>query len=166
MKIRTSVRYRTSLSNKPFYENMRLKESTGCLEWTGHRYPQGYGRCLAVIGEPETLRAHRRAWEMKHGEIPKGMDVLHKCDNPSCVNVDHLFLGTDIDNTRDKQSKKRDYKLAGADHPLTPFAPEDVRRIREAALFGARPIDLARSCGVSDAAIHSIVARRSWAHLE
>jgi hypothetical protein len=51
--------------------------------------------------------AHRVAWEKVHGPIPQGMQVLHRCDTPLCVNVEHLFLGTNADNQRDKASKGR-----------------------------------------------------------
>jgi hypothetical protein len=102
---------------------------------------------------------------MANGEIPSGMHVLHRCDNPSCVNPEHLFLGTDADNTRDKMSKRRSVNLAGAEHGRSKLTPEDVLRIRESRLFGARPEDLRKIYGVTDAAIHRIIKRQNWAHL-
>jgi hypothetical protein len=164
MPLVTKLRY-WRLPRKAFWEHTKTMPS-GCIEWQGTKHPQGYGVAPKFIGEPDEPRAHRKSWVMAHGEIPEGLLVLHKCDNPPCVNPDHLFLGTDLDNAQDMRNKRRNRKPAGADHPMTPFVPEDIMRIREAHLFGARPIDLARSWGVSDAAIHSIIKRRSWAHLE
>ena len=78
---------------------------SGCRLWIGANRPSGYGR---VVCGNKTLTAHRVAWETFVGPIPPGMDVLHSCDNPPCVNPDHLFLGTDLDNVRDMIAKGRD----------------------------------------------------------
>jgi hypothetical protein len=161
----TSSRYRTS-KHRPFREYTRTNALTGCIEWTGPKYPQGYGRALRVVGEPEETRAHRRSWEIANGEIPQGMAVLHRCDNPSCVNPEHLFLGTDADNTRDKYSKRRNVNLAGAEHGRSILAPEDVLRIREAYLFGGGVTAIHKLYGVSKGTVEDIVYRRSWSHLE
>lgn len=79
--------------------------STPCLEWTGARFTRGYG-AKKVGGRMR--RVHRLEWERVHGLIPEGMCVLHRCDNPPCYNLDHLFLGTVLDNTRDMIAKGRD----------------------------------------------------------
>ena len=76
----------------------------GCIEWEGGRTPEGYGR--KKIGTKYVL-THRQAWEKLHGPIPVGMCVLHRCDNPPCRNVEHLFLGTRGDNNRDRHQKGR-----------------------------------------------------------
>ena len=80
--------------------------STGCIEWTGAHNEYGYG-ILRV--NRRNIRAHRATWELTNGPIPKGMVICHKCDNPPCCNVDHLFLGTLGDNSRDMASKGRGY---------------------------------------------------------
>lgn len=79
-----------------------LMPDSSCKVWTGSIDKWGYGR----TGRPR-VKIHRLAWEQKHGPIPKGMCVLHHCDNPPCYNVDHLFLGTLSDNERDKVAKGR-----------------------------------------------------------
>lgn len=75
-----------------------------CLEWSGYRDRKGYGQ-LRHAGR--TRFAHRVAWSAANGPIPDGLCVLHRCDNPSCVRADHLFLGTNADNVRDRDAKGR-----------------------------------------------------------
>lgn len=83
----------------------RADRSGECWVWTGSRLKSGgYGLfCEGGI----THRAHRRSWELSHGEIPGGLFVLHRCDNPPCVRPSHLFLGTQADNNKDMTSKGR-----------------------------------------------------------
>jgi hypothetical protein len=81
----------------------------GCIEWTGTRMRQGYGKI--GIGTKVFL-THRIAWELANGPIPDGLLVCHACDNPPCCNVDHLFLGTVADNNADRDQKGRGHWLA------------------------------------------------------
>jgi len=78
----------------------------GCIEWAGKRRPEGYGLVPRGTGGGY-VRAHRLAWMLAHGPIPPGMFVCHRCDHPPCVNVAHLFLGTNADNVRDMLAKGR-----------------------------------------------------------
>ena len=77
-----------------------------CIEYKGHKIPSGYG--TTKVGG-KTVYAHRRAWEIVNGSIPEGLCVLHKCDNPSCINPEHLFLGTQLENIEDRNSKGRTF---------------------------------------------------------
>ena len=83
----------------------RTQWNGDCLEWTGPKNPKGYGQ---VAHQGVTQPAHRVMWELEFGEIvPYDIYVCHTCDNPCCVNTDHLFLGTPGDNVRDMVAKGR-----------------------------------------------------------
>ena len=81
---------------------------SGCWEWNGNRNHRGYGK-FDINGR--RYRAHRVAWERAHGPIPPGMFVCHHCDNPPCINLTHLFLGTPMDNVHDAMRKGRMRRL-------------------------------------------------------
>ena len=85
-------------------ERSKLNEETGCIEYTRYKNKHGYGRLRA--GGKKVL-AHRLSYEHSHGAIPDGIIICHKCDNPSCINPEHLFAGTHLDNARDAIAKGR-----------------------------------------------------------
>lgn len=80
-----------------------------CWNWSGCKDELGYGRIHYKnnIGRRPYIGTHRASWIVFNGDIPDGLLVLHKCDNPSCINPDHLFLGTNRDNCNDKMKKGR-----------------------------------------------------------
>ena len=88
-----------------FFSKVRKTET--CWIWIGHRLKKGYGLISRGRRGETPFQAHRLSYELHIGEIPDGKCVLHTCDNPSCVNPEHLFLGTEKDNTSDMMEKER-----------------------------------------------------------
>lgn len=86
-----------------------MTEGNGCWEWSGGLSNPGYGKLEVPIApcKPRAILAHRLSYEMHYGNIPDASFVLHRCDNPSCVNPKHLFLGSQGDNVRDCVAKGR-----------------------------------------------------------
>lgn len=152
----------------------KVDTSGSCWAWKGDKNPQGYGRCYLFSGSYRL--AHRVAWELERGAIPLGLCVLHRCDNPSCVRVDHLFLGTRGDNNRDRERKGRGARLRGSAHGCAKLTEAQVREIRERYGWvrlgqGRRPTgqptngQIAKEYGVTHSQISLILRRKEWAHL-
>lgn len=106
--------------------------NTGCWLWMGYVDAKGYGR---IGANPTPQLAHRIAWRLYRGLIPDGLCVCHRCDNPSCVNPDHLFVGTVGENNADMRRKGRDSKPPRK----RPYSPERKRpKIRRGYATGLR----------------------------
>ena len=134
------------------------KESE-CIEWNGN-IRQGYGRFYL---NGKWLTAHRVSWMMNNGPIPEGMLILHKCDNSSCVNIKHLFIGTQRDNVLDMIRKKRHKVLKGSANPNSKLNEFKVVQIRD--LYGEGNTSyakLAREFCVSPKLIELVIKRIVW----
>jgi hypothetical protein len=129
-----------------------IREDTGCWEWKLDRNPAGYG-CVTRKGGGGNTYAHRRAYELCRGEIPPGLMVLHRCDNPCCVNPEHLYIGTPKDNARDRTQRGRNGKH---------LTPADVEQIRlRFQLGGVSKQKLAEKYGVCYATINNLLVGRT-----
>jgi HNH endonuclease len=125
----------------------------------GLNRPNGYGR-FRVNGILDY--AHRYSWKIYKGSIPQGMNVLHHCDNPSCVNPDHLFLGTQSENLHDMVAKGRGNQPRGSQASKAVLTEKQVREILASKLG---PRALGRMYGVGHSAIVQIKSGKSWKHL-
>lgn len=132
-----------------------------CWEWRASRIygDMPYGRFSRPGGKH--VYAHRYSYELHHGPIPERQLVLHRCDNPGCVNPAHLFVGTHQDNVDDMESKGRAHREWG--NKLTEQNVIDIRN--RYSLGGIIMKDLAQEYGVSMVTIISIVKRRTWRHI-
>jgi hypothetical protein len=95
-------------SEELFWSKVRILGKYDCWEWMGYRNHNGYGRLGRVVdGTNVQTLAHRFAWELVNGPVPVDKRILHYCDNPPCVNIEHLWLGTQSDNVQDMLRKGR-----------------------------------------------------------
>jgi len=142
----------------------KIRKSKSCWTYKEYKDKDGYG-FFAVRGG--FIRAHRFSWMIKNGNIPDGMLICHHCDNPSCVRIDHLFLGTGSDNLKDAVSKGRIplVKLVGEDNFSSKFKEKDVRKIRKLAAKGIKHTVIARSFKRGFTTVNGIISRKTWKHV-
>lgn len=160
--------------------NSNVEKSDGCWVWHGRLNDKGYGQMFSGEG------AHRISWTLFCGTIPDGIHVLHKCDNPPCVNPEHLFLGTHSDNMADKASKGRAYHpagwgshdrpsgaghwsalrpndvLRGEAHGRAKLTMDAVREIRAAASRGEAQSAIGARFGILQASVSKIILGKTW----
>ena len=157
-----------------FWSKVSRVSLNGCWEWTANKNNQGYGLYRPGGTAPKRL-AHRLSYADRNGDIPKGMLVLHKCDNPLCVNPDHLVLGTFRDNTQDMVAKGRHrYKpsgiapptLIGVANPKAKLTEEIVRKLRSEMAAGKAVRAIARELSMDAATIRDIRNRKTWRHVD
>lgn len=141
-----------------FWRRVKVGKKNECWPFLQYRNKKGYGEFRF---KGKVSLSHRIAYMIARKD-PKGLCVLHRCDNPPCCNPKHLFLGTRRDNVDDRHEKGRDNAPRGEEHHDAKLATSDVICIRASK---AKGISLAKKYGVSPAAISSIRRRRSWRHI-
>lgn len=167
-----SIAFTSSLES--FYQ--KVEKTKSCWIWIGTRLKSGYGQLR--VGKRKRMRAHRFIWEKTFGQIPNGLCVCHKCDNPSCVNPIHLFLGTHQDNRDDCCAKGRQ---ASGDRSGLRLHPEraprgernanskikaaDVIEIRKQFSEGNTQQSIADRFGITQTNVSQIVLLNSWRHI-
>ena len=158
--------FKTHRRPPKFWEHVNKGAPDECWEWRGV-CAGGYGSLSYDIRDETGLAVrrvkvgtHRYSWEIHVGPIPDGLLVLHKCDNPVCVNPTHLFLGTLQDNMADRNAKGR--QAHHERHPRARLTLEQVADIRAAFAAGRKKLQLARDYGVGRTTIQALLAGKTW----
>lgn len=144
-----------------FDDRFVINKDTNCWEWTRGLTYKGYASYW-FSGEPIT--GHRFSYARTFGAIPANLQVLHKCDNRKCVNPDHLFLGTNYDNTQDRVKKNR--SCQGVKHKDAKLDEQIILLIREQYMSGNySKRAIARGLGVSHTCVINVLNNKTWKHL-
>lgn len=142
--------------------NEKVEKRPGCWTWEGAKTRGGYGH-IYDPSKPGNRRAHRVSWSLHRGSIPDGAWVLHDCDNPECVNPEHLFLGNRSDNMRDASVKGRLNTQDPWNRPGTRLNPVAARAIRYFAVKTDRPYkEIAEVYGVNPTSVSDIANGVTW----
>ncbi len=149
-------------SEERFWE--KVDKSGDCWLWIGAIKGGGYG---SFRYKESQVIAHRHSWFLKNGQIPEGMCVCHTCDNPPCVNPDHLWLGTHADNMRDRANKKRGVSNPplGEQAYNSILTEGDVRVIRSLYSLGVKQSVISKFLDVPFRRVWKIVHRKAWKHV-
>lgn len=156
-----------------FWEKVDIGSKNECWNWLGSKHRRGYGHFGAI---KKVLYAHRVSWELHFGNIPDGVGVCHNCDNPSCVNPNHLFLGNQSDNITDAYKKGRINVLegelwhsvhreskSGESNGFHKLTEEEVRIIKSRKYTSKK---LSQMFGVTQGAIYHVLSGRNWKYIE
>jgi len=141
-----------------------IKGPDECWEWTGPKAGSKSHKYGYFCFNYKNVLAHRVSYTVFVGAIPDGMCVLHKCDNPACVNPQHLTVGTYKENTLDMIQKGRANftSNSGENHNVSPFWKSQVEEIRKRYASGEKQHALAREFNVNQSSISKIVRKKSW----
>jgi group I intron endonuclease len=150
------------------WEKVQKRGLDECWIWTGCKNPGGY----AMIHNGKRQKAaHKIIWEIQNGKVPEGLCVLHKCIDLSCLNPQHLFLGTRSDSIANTIAKGRDKHTGpknankGEIHPLAKLTEKEAKEIRRRYIPRVNARDLAEEFGVAAGRIRMIASGKSWKHL-
>jgi hypothetical protein len=147
-----------------FWNRVNKKGINECWEWTGAKRSDGYGT-FSMGKRSQFMMAHRYSWMLANGrDIPDGLLVLHNCDNPTCVNPNHLRVGTDADNVRDMwdRNRARTGVLPGELNGMSKLTWDKVREIRTKYSRKLNTYRLSEEYGVSEVMIAKIIRGDNW----
>lgn len=154
-----AIKFRAAIAREQQLTNYIVDGKRGCWNWQGLCNNKGYG---ILTRDRKSHKAHRLFYEIHVGPIPTGMLVCHECDNPTCVNPKHLFLGTIQDNNLDCKAKGRRPYQPGELAPSVKLTELAVFEIRAS---GESQRSLAKRFGVNRRTIQRILTGETWSHL-
>lgn len=163
-----SVIYKGQTRDERFFSRVNKLGDEDCWEWLGRKDKDGYG--IFTIGHKTEYPAHRVSWVLYGNRIADDMQILHKCDNPSCVNPAHLFIGTQLDNIRDMQNKNRNVNppihrgIENGNVKLTEFTVAKIKYFLNKKVYTEE--QLAKIYGVAKSTISAISTNRTWKYVE
>ena len=160
--------YYKRLTTEELFHKKVKKSKDGCWIWTAGSIRGGYG---AFFSKGKNILAHRYAYELYREKIPSGMFVCHKCDNPPCVNPEHLFLGTNLDNFQDMVKKGRasfvnEHRIVrGEENGLSKLKENQVRKIKQLSATHSQSA-LSKMFNCHQTNIHYILSGKTWSHVK
>jgi len=170
MSWKNCYRQRVKTLEEKFWEKVNKKGKDDCWEWLAGRNHKNYGNFYVSIGNSKDKHwiAHRMAWKLTYGEIPKGLHICHHCDNPPCVNPNHLWIGTNKDNILDASRKGRLVrKIRGEDHHKSKLTEKEVIEIKHIRKeTGLSFIKIGKMFNVHPTTIGYIMRGRTWSHIK
>lgn len=149
-----------------FWSKVAVESPSECWQWKAARMRNTKFDYGIFNFNGLKRHAHRIAWILTNGEIPNGVCVLHKCDNPPCVNPGHLFLGSKGDNARDRETKGRSHDRKWDSNGRAKLTLNQAKEIKHRASLGEKRCDLAKQFGVSPVAVSYLCIGKNWKGLK
>jgi len=148
------------------YEKTLFNPENGCIEWTAKAvHNKGYGK-ISSSRDIGPLRVHRVVWVLNNGEIPEGLFVMHSCDNPKCCNIEHLSLGTNLENMEDMSNKGRHFSpfkgRKGIDVSNASISDDIAKGIWLSTL---KKSEIAKLFDVTYKVVCDVKYRKTWTHV-
>lgn len=160
-----------NLDIKRFWKMVDKRTKDECWEWIGGHNHGGYGnfKYYPDINDRKkrhTIVAHRFSYIIANGEFSRDLLILHKCDNPGCVNPNHLFIGTQFDNMNDMRSKGREWSNIGTKNGRAKLDEDKVREIKLMVKEGKTDVELSHKYNVAPVTIWQIRKGNNWAYVK
>lgn len=144
----------------------KLNVFNQCIEWTGCKDKGGYGHIgITKNGIERPVKAHRASWLVHVGDIPNDKFVCHHCDNPCCIRLEHLFLGSHTDNMRDKNAKRRGNYRKGEESGVSKITQKQAKKILKMKDVGITSTEIGKKYNIAASTVRSIWQRKNWKHL-
>jgi len=146
-----------------FWSMVAISDPDSCWEWQGCRSKKGYGNLhYTELGED---KSHRVAYRLTNGNIPVGMCILHKCDNRACCNPNHLYVGDNDQNVKDRMARGRAFSQIGVNNPNVKLTEWDVAMIKRLRASGMSALEVSDQYSITRTSVYNICGGRSWKSL-